>query len=341
MSVSNNVTAINNVNSSIAISASIPSGIYTLKINYLNTTENVTVSIGDLSTWNVYFYANNGTNQFKTQSFTTNSQFSLTANSFTRTGYLFKEWNTVADGSGISYQNSQVVSGMNQHLMLYAQWIPITYNVSFNANGGIGQMSSQAMQYDTSYSLNPNGFAKEGYRFASWNTKADGSGKIYLDQAVVSNLTSVNQKEIILYAQWVEDIPYVIQKYRVDEENAIIDLIAKETNLFNFKKNFVLDTGYSVSVDLGSKSYIYTGSITKIYHNDELVVQYTNVVQGDINGDGFINSADLLKIRQHLLGSSILSNVYSKSADINEDNNVNSADLLRVRQHLLGINIIS
>ena len=232
------------------------------------------------------------------------------------------------------------MSGINQNLKLYAQWNPITYTVSYNANGGVGTMSSQSFVYDVSKALNTNAFTKEGYRFASWNTKADGSGKVYANEAVVSNLTSVNLKNIVLYAQWVEDVPYVIQNYRVDEENHIIDLIGKETTPYYYKKNFVLDTGYSVSIDIGTQTYVYTGSVVKIYNGETMVAQYTNVVQGDINGDGIINSADLLRMRQHLLGNT-LATAPAKAADINEDGILNSADLLRIRQHLLGSKIIS
>lgn len=63
---------------------------------------------------------------------------------------------------------------------------------------------------------------------------------------------------------------------------------------------------------------------------------YNVIIYGDLNGDGAIDSADLLKLRQHLIGTSKLSGVYLKSASINKDSTVDSADLLKLRQHLIG-----
>ena len=45
----------------------------------------------------------------------------LNLNTFTRTGYIFKEWNTKADGSGTTYEDGKVIS-INKELVLYAQW---------------------------------------------------------------------------------------------------------------------------------------------------------------------------------------------------------------------------
>ena len=69
--------------------------------------------------------------------------------------------------------------------------------VSFNANGGTGTMADQTTSFIGDH-LNFNTFTREGYSFAGWNTKADGSGTTYLNIATYSGPSTT------LYAQWVE-----------------------------------------------------------------------------------------------------------------------------------------
>ena len=77
--------------------------------------------------------------------------------------------------------------------------ITITYfapaSVTFNANGGSGDMSPQ-VSLDPA-PLEPNTFTREGYAFASWNTQADGNGDTYANEATYPFLV-----EATLYAQW-------------------------------------------------------------------------------------------------------------------------------------------
>ena len=64
--------------------------------------------------------------------------------------------------------------------------------------------------------------------------------------------------------------------------------------------------------------------------------EYTVVKMGDAQGDGNINSGDLLKIKKYLLGDSTLGGAYYEASDTNFDNNINSGDLLKIKKYLLG-----
>lgn len=97
------------------------------------------------------------------------------------------------------------------------------------------------------------------------------------------------------------------------------NVVIKDSNGYQKNGNDPIGTGYTIEIS--------NGSSTKTY---------TYVMYGDLNGDGEINSADLLKMRQYLLGNNNLSGAFLTSAYLNGDNEINSADLLRIRQHLLG-----
>jgi len=131
---------------------------------------------------------------------------------------------------------------------------------------------------------------------------------------------------------------YQIKGYTVDEKNGTISGIAANTPANSFKSNITLGTGVSAEVDThATTKFVHTGGKTRIKRGSTTLKEFTNIVLGDPSGDGQINSADLLRIRQHLLGTKALSGVYSTASDVNNDKQINSADLLRVRQHLLGI----
>ncbi len=83
---------------------------------------------------------------------------------------------------------------------------------------------------------------------------------------------------------------------------------------------------------LGDSEIITTGCTVSFSTGEN----YTFIIYGDISGDGIINSADLLKMRQYLLGQLKLEGAYFESAKLANTDQVNSADLLRLRQYLLG-----
>lgn len=78
----------------------------------------------------------------KTQSVESGVDTKLETNSFSRTGYTFKGWNTSADGSGTAYANGATVN-VSKDTVLYAQWEVNTYTVTWK-NGDIVLQSTKA-----------------------------------------------------------------------------------------------------------------------------------------------------------------------------------------------------
>jgi uncharacterized repeat protein (TIGR02543 family) len=71
------------------------------------------------------------------------------------------------------------------------------YTVTFDANGGEGNMDAQTVPASTDTALTANAFTRTGYTFIGWNTDKDGNGTSYDNEATV-NLT----EDLTLYAQW-------------------------------------------------------------------------------------------------------------------------------------------
>ncbi len=88
-------------------------------------------------------------------------------------------------------------------------------------------------------------------------------------------------------------------------------------------------------IDISDDTLIGTGATVK--PTAESTEIYTIVKLGDANGDGAINSGDLLKIQKHLLKVKIMEEINEKASDLNKDTAVNSGDLLKIQKHLLNV----
>ena len=150
----------------------------------------------------ITFDPNGGTGSMDAMSVNPGIDNTLTANTFTRADYTFTGWNTAANGSGTAYADKATVK-FDVDTTLYAQW---TQNpvITFNANGGEGNMGTQTVKPNEATALTANAFTRADYDFADWNTAADGSGTEYKDGAEIT--TSEN---VTLYAQWT------LHKYHV------------------------------------------------------------------------------------------------------------------------------
>ena len=132
------------------------------------------------------------------------TQITLPGEIFSRTGYKLTGWATTPDGAK-AYELNQSVSKLTSknedNVVLYAVWTPVTYKISFNANGGQGSMDSRNATYDKDFVLPACSFTKAGYNFVGWSTSYDGTNP-YAAGTAVKNLAAIQDSTVTLFAVW-------------------------------------------------------------------------------------------------------------------------------------------
>ncbi len=165
----------------------------------------------------------------------------------TYNGYSFVGWFVnLEDSKPFDFASTMPA----KNLTLHAKWQANKYTVSFNANGGQGQMDTQEFTYGISSNLKENAFTKTGYSFAGWAETKDGPVK-YANNAAVQSLIESGNKE--LYAVW-NAVTYTISydldggtlskpnvdKYTIETADIILNSPTKEGYKF---KEWILDNG--------------------------------------------------------------------------------------------------
>ncbi len=138
----------------------------------------------------VTFDNNGGSGTMTAQSASTAT--ALTANTFTRTGYAFAGWSTLADGTGDDYVD-QGNYAFTADATLYAQWTINQYTITFNSASG-SAVSPITQDYNTAVTA-PAAPTRLGYAFSGWNP------------TVPANMPA---EDITLTAQWTltEDMTF-------------------------------------------------------------------------------------------------------------------------------------
>ena len=181
------------------------------------------------------------------------------------------------------------------------------------------------------------GPTREGYAFKGWCDDKEGKENCY---EVGKKYHFDKAGTLTLYAQWLH-LPYSIDKYIVDEVNKYIDMIDVNTSKEDFISNikFLTDI-YSVSVDtvsISGKEILYTGGKTRIYRDGVLVAEYTNIIRGDITGDGIIDYLDYVYVYNHIYKSKhpesdklLLDGASLVAADASNDDIVDYLDYVKI-----------
>ena len=129
------------------------------------------------------------------------------------------------------------------------------------------------------------------------------------------------------------------------DANEISGLDYKNNTVDNFKK--LIKTNYQIEVynkngeKIENNSLVGTGSKVKIINNGQILLEYQIILYGDVNGDGKINSVDLLVLQRHILEIEKFDGIFLKASNINKNGKrPTSVDLLLIQRHILGLKII-
>lgn len=132
--------------------------------------------------------------------------------------------------------------------------------------------------------------------------------------------------------------------YSINNGGTITGITSFPVDVTTFAAKFTVGNG-TVKF-LNSKGGTLTGNVatgSKVVLYDKNNTQkaiYTVVIYGDVNGDGKVNSRDLLAIQKNNIRVAGLSGVYSTAADVNRDGKINSRDLLAVQKHNIKVQTI-
>ena len=149
----------------------------------------------------------------------------LSRTGYAPTGY----WGTSSSGGtlvnhGASFSTGQALAQAfgkslangNASVNVFVQWQANAYTLSYDSNGGYGDISPQTVEWGATFNLSDNTFTREGHKFIGWNAYrndddtwyVNGQGWLTEDEITTGGYTKKiyeNQCELIFDTSWIRD----------------------------------------------------------------------------------------------------------------------------------------
>ena len=200
----------------------------------------------------------------------------------------------VEDGyvDGEIYLNLNDATTSNKYVRSYGNTTTRTAKsvatITLDANGGTGALPVIAgATIGSSVTLPKSTLVRDGYRFAGWNTKADGTGTPYADEATI---TVEEPGQIQLFAQWIVATTTLDTGRKVNEAIKTLaagssvsydsnDTLIKKLEFVDTLPAAVNDNTPKVNIALSGEEPVYAYWVAdegKIYINTEADTIYAN-----------------------------------------------------------------
>ena len=120
--------------------------------------------------------------------------------------------------------------------------------------------------------------------------------------------------------------PLLILSNNFARYNIANEIIITETvrhiiiiSVYNIISNLEIVIVNSNNEILSDDAIIGTGNKIQVKEDGKILKEYQIIVYGDVNGDGKINSVDLLVLQRHILEIETLDDIYQKSENIRKN----------------------
>lgn len=143
------------------------------------------------------------------------------------------------------------------------------------------------------------------------------------------------------------------------EESPVIDDVVEGVNIiygielgttyeallksYGFDESYKAEAFYADGSAVDMSDLVGTGAVIRVTDIDtgDVVYERTAVIFGDCNGNGKINTNDIMIIKNHIYNENRLTGIYFFAADINGNGVVNTNDFMLVKRHIFKQSFIS
>ena len=221
--------------------------------NYDGFTKDVPLVVLNVSNVNISFNANGGVGSMNSITGNLGDKIVIPVNTFTNNNLYFKQWNTKADGTGLSYKSGDSFT-LKGNTVLYAIW----------SENNITNINANDVQ--------PSTYIIGNYMFTR-DVTSDYDGVLTTQKIMLAarHLTSNNEKDMIIYykkanGNWIDALSgssiSVPNSFEIEVTNLdkIINSNVPQMSLENYSSNNVAASTYIIG------NYMFTRNINSNYN---------------------------------------------------------------------------